>query len=114
MAKAKKTGTKKHNWLAGPNNKVVMFDDDHAAYLAICGCRHLTPAVEAEMDKMLGVNVSVPSREEVIARNMPGVDDVEMLDMDDIPSSWDSELVEAEAEAEGPTEADLVEIESEA
>lgn len=101
MPKAKTTGTKKHNWVTGPNNKVVKADDDRATKLAICSCNHLTPASEAALDNLLGWKVSVPKRAETIERNTPGFVELELPDaeanwMDKEPTMEDLAAIDAE------------------
>jgi len=44
---------KKHNWVTGPNNKVVDRNANRLALQFICGCNHLTPAAEEELDNLL-------------------------------------------------------------
>ena len=65
--------TKKHNWVTGPNHKVVEADHAAAMRASICACNHLTPATEAEMENLITPgSVRVPTRAEVITRNEPG------------------------------------------
>lgn len=44
--------TKHHNWVTGPNHKVVDRKADRLAVSYICGCNHLTPAAEDELDAL--------------------------------------------------------------
>ncbi len=114
MPKAKTPGTKKHNWVTGPNNKIVQADEDRATMLGICSCNHLTPASEAALDNLLGWKVLVPTKKETIERNEPGFEP-------EVEAEAEAE-VEAEAEAEagecpdswetGPTAADMAEEEA--
>ena len=52
---------KRHNWI----NPVVVDDKvNNAAMAAICGCHHLTPAVDAEMDEDLKQKVPLTESEQ--------------------------------------------------
>lgn len=44
--------TKHHNWVTGPNHKVVDTETDTLARTFIDECIHLTPAIEARLDHM--------------------------------------------------------------
>jgi len=58
---------KHHNWVTGPNHKVVDLVADRMAVDFICGCNHLTPAAEAELDNLFAeMNRNTPETEAVM------------------------------------------------
>lgn len=54
---------KKYNIVTGPNHKVVDQKIDQIASNFICGCNHLTPATEAELDNLFAeMNRNTPEK----------------------------------------------------
>ncbi len=52
---------KRHNWVTGPNHKVVDRKANRIATAFIDSCGHLTPAKQAELDALLA-EIAVPER----------------------------------------------------
>jgi hypothetical protein len=77
---------KTHNWVTGPNNVVKDRATHRMAADLIDHCPHLTPAAEAEIDRMIAATiqrnepgaepetVSIPDPNVVAAMNAPDTD----------------------------------------
>ena len=68
---------KHHNWVTGPKHKVVDIVANRMAVNFICGCNHLTPAAEAQLDNLFAaMNRNAPEKD---ADNMVCESDPEFL-----------------------------------
>lgn len=84
---------KRHNWVTGPNHKVVDREADRLAQGFICGCNHLTPAAEAELDELFAE----------MNRNAPEANEQTVCEPDkDVLDAMENPV---ELELEPPTEA---------